>query len=224
MLRNRGEIATFVAVLTTAMTINNLKYTMKLLSLRLAAFAAAALCLFVTATGKELTATSPDGAIALSVGTDGNRPVYSVNYHGTPVVRPSHLGFIINGTTLGDNMKMKAHRLAGHDDTWWQPWGEEDSIRNHYNELAVDFVEKGKAGRAMTVVFRLFDDGLGFRYIIAGQRTAVSDRRRAHRDTPCPRRRGVVDTHQPHRIFRRHLRARPSEPQGHGVHAAHGGV
>lgn len=167
MLRNRGEIAIFVAVLTTAMTINNLRHTMKLRSLRLAAFAAAALCLFATATGKELTATSPDGAIALTVGTDGNRPVYSVNYHGTPVVKPSHLGFIINGTTLGDNMKVKAHCLAGHDDTWWQPWGEEDSIRNHYNELAVDFVEKGKAGRAMTVVFRLFDDGIGFRYIIA---------------------------------------------------------
>ena len=50
------------------------------------------------------------------------------------------------------------------DETWSQPWGEDETIRNHYNELTVSFLEK--KGGSMRVVFRVFNDGFGFRYIL----------------------------------------------------------
>lgn len=132
-------------------------------------FVALAVALSVTlgtATAKDLRITSPDGKIAVTVGLDKNRPCYTVDYDNRRIVATSHLGLVIDHTTLGDNMKIASHATEGADYTWYQPWGEEDSVRNHCNELSVNFRERAGQRRAMTVVFRVFDDGIGFRYII----------------------------------------------------------
>ena len=108
---------------------------------------------------------SPDGRILVTVGLKSGKPYYTVDYNKTPIVAPSHLGFQFDKGILGKDMKITGTRTDSKDETWQQLWGEDETVRNHYNELAVDLQEKGSK-HWMTVVFRVFNDGIGFRYMI----------------------------------------------------------
>ena len=133
---------------------------------------------FVQASAKDLLVSSPDGAVTVTVGVKANQPYYSVDYRQHTIVSPSRLGFDLSDGLLGSNMKMLGHRFASKDETWSQPWGEEDSVRNHYKELTVRFVERSAARREMSVVFRVFNDGFGFRYILPrkkGEKYCIQD-------------------------------------------------
>jgi len=129
---------------------------------------------------------SPDGNLSMKFGIapDGS-PMYSLNYGETAVIRPSHLGYEMRGVlkaqkivfgdkdirkvddkpcwSFHDGFKVESIDTCTFDETWQPVWGEESEIRNHYNELAVNLVQTSSDKR-MTVRFRLFDDGLGFRY------------------------------------------------------------
>ena len=95
---------------------------------------------------------------------------YSVTRLGTPVIGESHVGFLLaDGPQLLRNFRMTGHTRRSHDETWEQPWGEWRRVRDHYNELAVGFEEKTKLKRRMTLVFRVFDNGVGFRYELPTQ-------------------------------------------------------
>ena len=108
--------------------------------------------------------TSPDGAVTVTVGVKNQQPFYMVNYEGKAVVAPSHLGYLLNNGKLGAKTKMGKVARSQKDETWNQPWGENDITRNHYNELMVNFREQ--SGQPMQVVFRVYNDGFGFRYIL----------------------------------------------------------
>jgi alpha-glucosidase len=108
--------------------------------------------------------TSPDGAVTVTVGVKNQQPFYMVNYEGKAVVAPSHLGYLLNNGELGAKTKMGKVARTQKDETWNQPWGENDITRNHYNELTVNFREQ--SGQPMQVVFRVYNDGFGFRYIL----------------------------------------------------------
>lgn len=129
------------------------------------------------------TLTSPDGQVSMnfSIDTDG-APSYSLTYHGKPVIGQSHLGFQFRERNEFDFHKQSPSDWAkGHvvdfahgfkvlhteqstfDETWEPVWGEESQIRNHYNEMRV-LLEQSNTHRQMQLEFRLFDDGLGFRY------------------------------------------------------------
>lgn len=116
----------------------------------------------VTQLTEERTLTSPDGNLTLTFAltTDGS-PVYSLDFGQRHVVLPSRMGFELEYGDLATGFSVTDARTDSFDETWQPVWGEEDSIRNHYNELAVDL---DKDGERMTVRFRLYDDGLGFRY------------------------------------------------------------
>lgn len=129
---------------------------------------------------------SPDGNLSMKFGiaSDGS-PMYSLNYGETAVIRPSHLGYEMRGVlkaqklvfgdkdvkkvdkkpcwSFHDGFKVESIDTCTFDETWQPVWGEESEIRNHYNELAVNLVQTASDKR-MTIRFRLFDDGLGFRY------------------------------------------------------------
>lgn len=125
------------------------------------------LCLGITESNASNTAvSSPDGAVTVTVGVKGHAPYYKVDYRGMALVLPSRLGFLLDSGELGANTKMGAVKRSSKDETWSQPWGESENVRNQYNELAVDLLEK--SGKRMKVVFRVFNDGFGFRYIISG--------------------------------------------------------
>lgn len=112
---------------------------------------------------KVETLTSPDGRLQLSVTLRGGVPVYSLKRGETTIVSESALGLLLkDGTKLGQQTSGMTATRTSDDYTWTQPWGEEREVRCNYNELAVALKQRG--GRTLTVRFRLFNDGLGFRY------------------------------------------------------------
>ena len=125
------------------------------------------MALFLCAAGmlKAQNLTSPNGELQMnfSVNAQGE-PVYELSYKGRAVLKPSKLGLelkddpgLMNGFTIADV------ETSTFDETWKPVWGEESQIRNHYNEMAVTLNQKAQE-RNMVIRFRLFDDGLGFRY------------------------------------------------------------
>ncbi len=109
---------------------------------------------------------SPDGTIVVELATDNDgRPAYAVSRKGLPVIASSRLGFLLlDAPKFERNIEIVQPRTRTFDETWEQPWGERRLIRNHYNELTVTLKEKAKPFRSFDVVFRVFDDGVGFRY------------------------------------------------------------
>ena len=120
------------------------------------------LCTLATSAQQLL---SPDKNLQLTFGlTDGGVPTYALTYKGKPVVRTSKLGLELkDGKHLTGGFTVGQTQQTTFDETWTPVWGEVKTIRNHYNELAVSLDQK-ETSRRMVVRFRLFDDGLGFRY------------------------------------------------------------
>lgn len=112
------------------------------------------------------SASSPGKLIevSLQVAADG-RLAYQVKHRGELLIAPSRLGFVLaNGAPLDAGFRIARQTVTSHDETWEQPWGERRFVRNHYTQLRVDVRQKDKAGRRMAIVFRVYDDGVGFRY------------------------------------------------------------
>ncbi|WP_296946054.1 glycoside hydrolase family 97 protein [uncultured Massilia sp.] len=112
------------------------------------------------------SATSPDGALSVEVqlGPTG-RLGYDIKRKGKDIIAPSRLGFnLANAWKLDGGFSVRDTRVSEHDDTWEQPWGERRHVRNHYRELRVELEQKERDQRALAVVFRVYDDGVGFRY------------------------------------------------------------
>jgi alpha-glucosidase len=97
-------------------------------------------------------------------------PFYSVRRFGIDIITRSRLGFTLNDMPdLKNNFRIKGVSRDHLDEVWTQVWGEKKHIRNHYNELRIDLVETGTLERELSIVFRVFDDGIGLRYIIPEQ-------------------------------------------------------
>ncbi len=109
---------------------------------------------------------SPDGALKVELDLNGEgRLAYRVSHKGQPLVADSRLGFILrNDRQFLRGLKLDAQSARSFDETWEQPWGERRFVRNHYNELRASFIEGDRDHRRLDVVFRVFDDGIGFRY------------------------------------------------------------
>ena len=124
-----------------------------------------------TASPSGARACSPGNVVCVEVTTDNDgRPGYAVSHNGRTVVAPSRLGMMFTDAPKFErNLEIAAQRRDSVDHTWEQPWGERREIRNHYNELAITLRERTRPGRDFDVVFRLYDDGLGFRYVFGEQ-------------------------------------------------------
>lgn len=137
---------------------NMRKYTLSLLLL----LAAASL-------GAQ-TLDSPDGrsSVTFLIDDDGH-PMYSLTWHGHEVVKPGRLGFMIRGlydrtsSEFAGGFELISSETSSFDGVWTPVWGEEEEIRDRHNEMIVKLLHKPD-GRRMDICFRLFDDGLGFRY------------------------------------------------------------
>ena len=105
--------------------------------------------------------------------TKDGRLAYQVDYKGTPVINPSTLGLELKGaTSLMDGFKVVKTSTSTFDETWQPVWGETKDIRNHYNELLVE-LEQPSTTRFMNIRFRVYDDGVGFRYEFPQQKNLV---------------------------------------------------
>lgn len=129
---------------------------------------AAALLSASASLGATEVLTSPDGRLQLSFDlTNDGTPTYKMDYNNKPVIATSRLGLELkNQKSLLDGFKMERVSRSSFDETWQPVWGEQSSIRNHYNEMAVCLSQPDDNGhlREMIVRFRLYDDGVGFRY------------------------------------------------------------
>ena len=149
-------------------------------------FALAAVCGFaLCASAQKLT--SPDGNLVMNFSlNEAGAPVYDLTYKEKAVIKPSTLGLelkredpekktdfewtemkdkagIDKRANLMTGFKIKDTQTSTFDETWRPVWGEESEIRNHYNELAVT-LDQPMNDRYIVIRFRLFNDGLGFRY------------------------------------------------------------
>ena len=151
-------------------------------------FLLALLLLPMTAMATEVK--SPNGNIVLNFTVEDGRPTYTLSYKGREVVRPSHLGLELakdKHASLGMNERdlmtgftLDKEETSSFDETWQPVWGETKDIRNHYNEYVATLSQQwrsappvGKPGmrlqpqqhrRWITIRFRVYDDGIGFRY------------------------------------------------------------
>ncbi len=108
--------------------------------------------------------SSPSGSIVLNAEVVDSIPVYSVNYKGKPVILPSKLGFeLADGPDMMDGFSLISTSTSSFDETWNPVWGENKNIRNNYNELLVK-LDQPRCYRKMNLRFRVYDDGIGFRY------------------------------------------------------------
>jgi len=132
----------------------------------------AALSLLVapTAVSQGLRVASPDGRTQVSVAIRDGGLYYGIDRDGRALFLPSRLGLAFRGMPpLTDSLRIVDSARSTHDETWTQAWGEVAHVRDHHNELSVSLVETAPPGRRFTVVFRVFDDGLGFRYELPKQ-------------------------------------------------------
>lgn len=117
---------------------------------------------FSEAQGAQIS--SPSGTITLNAEVVDSVPVYSVTYKGKPVILPSKLGLeLADGPDMMDGFCQTAVETSSFDETWQPVWGENKNIRNHYNELLVK-LDQPRCYRKMNLRFRVYDDGIGFRY------------------------------------------------------------
>ena len=144
------------------------------------------LCTFMANAQQKLT--SPNGNFEMTFELDAKgAPVYTLSYKDRLVIKPSKLGLELKKEDANkktdfewtekkvdqaeldakadfyNGFVLKDVQTSTFDETWTPVWGEEKEIRNHYNELAVT-LDQPKNNRFMIIRFRLFDDGLGFRY------------------------------------------------------------
>jgi alpha-glucosidase len=130
----------------------------------------ATLCARSVGAQDALTVRSPDGRTEVSVAVTDGALTYSVTRNGRGVLTPSRLGFEFRGAPrLRDSVRVTGSARGSADRTWTQPWGEVRRVRDRHNELRVDAAEMGVTGRRFSVVFRVFDDGVGFRYELPAQ-------------------------------------------------------
>ncbi|MVN74716.1 glycoside hydrolase family 97 protein [Hymenobacter sp. HMF4947] len=108
---------------------------------------------------------SPNSQLTLTFNLQaGGVPTYSLTYKGRPVIKPSKLGLDLKqGEGLTSGFAVANIKKTAFDQSWQPVWGEVKTIRNHYNELTVTLTQAATK-RTMLLHFRVFDDGLGFRY------------------------------------------------------------
>lgn len=110
--------------------------------------------------------SSPGGVLTVEIDINpAGHATYSVEREGEVVIEPSRLGFLFTDAKKLDRyFELGGTWTRTFDNTWEQPWGERRFVRNHYNELRVRLTERAYDRRSLDVVFRVYDDGLGFRY------------------------------------------------------------
>lgn len=133
------------------------------------------LCLFVFLIGgcvqkEDFNVVSPNGKESVLFELLEGVPHYSVAYSGVGIIAPSSLGFRLEDSeAIGNNLKVIGTVRDVFDQTWKSVWGKRSEIRNYYNQLTVNLQESESPSRKIDVVFRVYDDGVAFRYYFPEQ-------------------------------------------------------
>lgn len=122
----------------------------------------------LTASAERIT--SPNGKLALDVFVDKEgRPFYSLDYKGKQLIKPSALGLVADETLFDKGFRVVKTDTLSVKRSWNPVWGEYSEVEDNFRELAVN-LKADQPERELTLRFRLFDDGLGFRYELPRQK------------------------------------------------------
>src|SRR5690554_6699370 len=126
---------------------------------------------FTLATEETYTVFSPDSQLKLQVGLKQGVPYYAVSKNEKKVIEPSSLGFSILDihSNLQTNFQVINTKTNSFKETWEQVWGESRWVENNYNEIILSLETKDERKRQINLIFRVFDDGVGFRYTFPEQ-------------------------------------------------------
>jgi glucan 1,4-alpha-glucosidase len=126
-----------------------------------------AMTMIMQGCNNELTTrvSSPSGNIRVEVLLlEGGKPAYRVWHKGELVIDASPLGFdFLDAQPMAEGFEIQRSRLRSFHEMWEMPWGEQRTVLSNYNELSLHLREQNQPGRQMNLVFRVFDNGLGFR-------------------------------------------------------------
>ncbi|MFH1419491.1 MAG: glycoside hydrolase family 97 protein [Planctomycetota bacterium] len=127
------------------------------------------LCKADTSSAKPIEVESPNRVLKVIFRLQGGAPIYEVARFGRTVIAPSKLGFeLAGGPSLARGFIVDLVTRSSVDETWTQVWGEQARIRDHHNELRIALKAADEEPRRLNIIFRVFDDGVGFRYEIPG--------------------------------------------------------
>ena len=114
----------------------------------------------------QVTISSPDNNVEVAFNLNENgTPTYKVSYKNEAVIKPSTLGFEIkNQPELSQNFEITNSEISSFEETWEMPWGEQLLVENKYNQLKIELQETSALKRKLTIVFKVYNDGIGFRY------------------------------------------------------------
>ena len=114
----------------------------------------------------EYVVTSPDGKIKVEFFlSEPGRAGYKALFKDQVIIDTSMMSFdLSNGTSLGGGLAVNEFHCDEVNDSWEMPWGEQKTVENKYNQLIIELAEQYKPHRKFNVIFRVYDDGIGFRY------------------------------------------------------------
>ena len=136
----------------------------------LMAGAAMAIVAASPALAAEQRLTSPDDALQVTVSDSDGQARYAVAYKGQPLLAPSPLGLVLSaGGSLSHGLKITGATPSNGDATYDLTVGKTKTVRDHYNQLSVDFQESEGGKRRLQVLVRAYDDGVAFRYVLPRQ-------------------------------------------------------
>ncbi|AZG75187.1 glycoside hydrolase family 97 protein [Shewanella livingstonensis] len=151
---------------SSALSTAQLTFTPNIVSLS-CALVLATIAIPSTVQAKTVNVTSPDKHINISLTDDNGRPEYQIQFNGKTVISPSKLGLVFQQLgELGTDFNIKHVTNSSVDQTWQQPWGERENIRDNYNRV-VATLSNGKID--FDIEFKAFNDGIGFRYLVPKQ-------------------------------------------------------
>lgn len=135
------------------------------------AMATLVLCAIAPSALAQVRASSPDGGLTVEVSTDNDgRPHYAISRGERAIISPSRLGFmLVDAPKLERGIQIVGEETRSVSEAWEQPWGENRFVDNTFNELRVRLEERGDLARRFDLVFRIYDDGIGFRYEVPEQ-------------------------------------------------------
>lgn len=143
---------------------------MRTLAAGLMAGAAMAIVAATPTFAAEQRLASPDGALQVTVSDSDGQARYAVSYKGRPLLTPSPLGLVLSaGGSLSHGLKITGAATSSSDTTYDLVAGKARTIRDHYNQLSVDFQEPEGKQRRLQVIVRAYDDGVAFRYVLPRQ-------------------------------------------------------
>ncbi len=136
------------------------------------------ICLVITSSCTKknlLSVSSPDNLIQVLFNNSEDGIYYAVHYKDSLLIKPSKLGFQFkNDGALVNGFEISRFKSTNSNTTWTQVWGENENIVDNFNQLAISLQEKEGLKRQLELVFKVYDDGVGFQYIIPKQKNIDS--------------------------------------------------